>query len=149
MNYLAKHRSIFIYGAALAAALFIMKWLEWRFLILTHAFEIYAGIIAIIFTGLGIWLALRLSKPKVSMVHPGTDVPFNQNMATLRNSGISSRELEVLGLMAKGLSNQEIADTMFLSLSTIKTHLSSVFVKLNVQRRTQAVQAAKKLGLIP
>ena len=154
MNNLTKHRSVFIYGASLAAALFLMKWLEWRFLILNHAFEIYAGIIAVIFTALGIWLALKLSKGKITVVtiEKGQFVnvlPFVLNEKALNQTGISARELEVLQLMAGGLSNQEIAAQLFVSLSTIKTHLSNVFFKLEVQRRTQAVEKAKRIGLIP
>jgi DNA-binding CsgD family transcriptional regulator len=152
-KYIFRHRSVLIYGVSLAAALFLMKWLEWRFLIVSHAFEIYAGIIAVIFTGLGIWLALKLSKPKINVVtiekvqtgHKG----FVLNKSTLAQSGISARELEVLELMALGLSNEEIAGRLFVSLSTIKTHLSNVFFKLNVRRRTQAVEKAKRMGLIP
>jgi len=101
VNNLTKHRSVFIYGASLAAALFLMKWLEWRFLILNHAFEIYAGIIAVIFTALGIWLALKLSKGKITVVtiEKGQFVnvlPFVLNEKALNQTGISARELEVL-----------------------------------------------------
>ncbi|MEJ7692860.1 LuxR C-terminal-related transcriptional regulator [Daejeonella sp.] len=154
MNYLSKHRSVFIYGASLAAAMFFMKWLEWRFLIISHAFEIYAGMIAAVFTVLGIWLAQKLSKPKIKVVTIEKESPvigpeFILNERALSETGISARELEVLELMAGGLSNQEIAARLFVSLSTIKTHSSNVFFKLEVQRRTQAVEKAKRLGLIP
>lgn len=153
-KYLSRHRSVLIYSVSLAAALFLMKWLEWRFLIISHAFEIYAGIIAIIFTALGIWLALKLGKPKITVVTVEKELSpkgedFVLNETALSKTGISLRELEVLGLMAAGLSNEEIAGRLFLSLSTIKTHLSNVFFKLDVRRRTQAVEKAKRLGLIP
>lgn len=133
--------------------MFLMKWLEWRFLILSHAFEIYAGIIAFIFTGLGIWLAMKLSKPKIKVVtiekeYSGSRESFAINQEALTQTGISARELEVLELMATGLSNQEIAQRLFVSLSTIKTHSSNVFFKLEVQRRTQAIEKAKRLGII-
>ena len=65
-----------------------------------------------------------------------------------RPGGLTPRELEVLQLIAQGLSNQEIADRLFLSLNTVKTHTSNVFSKLDVQRRTQAIQKAKELGLL-
>ena len=152
-KYFFRHRSVLIYSISLAVALFLMKWLEWRFLIVSHAFEIYAGIIAVIFTALGIWLALKLSKPKISVVSIEKDFSegkgFVLNQSALDETGISTRELEVLGLMAIGLSNEEIARRLFISLSTIKTHLSNVFFKLNVRRRTQAVDKAKRMGLIP
>lgn len=152
-KYFSRHRSVLIYSISLAVALFLMKWLEWRFLIVSHAFEIYAGIIAVIFTALGIWLALKLSKPKIAVVTIEKDFSeskgFVLNQSALDETGISTRELEVLGLMAIGLSNEEIARRLFISLSTIKTHLSNVFFKLNVRRRTQAVDKAKRMGLIP
>ncbi|MEO6523273.1 MAG: LuxR C-terminal-related transcriptional regulator [Mucilaginibacter sp.] len=153
-NYLSKHRSVLIYGASLAALLFLMKWLEWHFIIVNYAFELYAGFIAVIFTGLGIWLALKLSKPKTTIVTVEKELlissdTFILNEAALTETGLSRRELEVLQLMAGGLSNQEIAEKLFVSLNTIKTHSSNVFEKLEVQRRTQAVEKAKRLSLIP
>jgi hypothetical protein len=106
-NYLIKHKSVFIYGVSLAAAMFLMKWLEWRFLIINHVFEIYAGIIAIMFTALGIWLSITLSKPKIQVIRIENTVPedrqkFVVQESVLRETGISARELEVLELMAGG-----------------------------------------------
>jgi NarL family two-component system response regulator LiaR len=153
LNHLSKHRSVIIYGVALAALLFLLKWLEWRFIIVSYAFEIYAGFIAVIFTGLGIWLALKLSKPKTTTVTVEKEIHVNGNFVlnerALDEMGISKRELEVLALMAQGLSNQEIAERLFVSLNTIKTHSSKVFEKLEVQRRTQAVEKAKRMSIIP
>jgi len=153
-NYLSKHRSVIIYGASLASLLFLLKWLEWRFIIVNYAFELYAGIIAVIFTALGIWLALKLSKPKTTTITIEKEILINKddfvlNENALDEMGISKRELEVLTLMAGGLSNQEIAQRLFVSLNTIKTHSSKVFEKLEVQRRTQAVEKARRLNLIP
>ncbi|MBW4888628.1 LuxR C-terminal-related transcriptional regulator [Mucilaginibacter sp. HMF5004] len=154
LNYFSKFRSVFIYGVSLAALLFLLKWLEWRFIIVNYTFEIYAGFIAVIFTGLGIWLALKLSKPKTTIVTVEketviTNDEFVLNENVLDEMGISKRELEVLQLIAQGLSNQQIAEQLFVSLNTIKTHSSKVFEKLEVQRRTQAVEKAKRLSLIP
>lgn len=73
---------------------------------------------------------------------------FILNETELQRLGISKREHEVLELIAKGLSNQEIADKLFVSLNTIKTHTSNLFLKLEVSRRTQAIQKAKELRLI-
>ncbi|MBO9561746.1 MAG: hypothetical protein J7621_03195 [Niastella sp.] len=158
---LIKHRLIILYGVALAVLLFLLKWLELRFIIMNHAFEVYAGAIAVIFTALGIWLALKLTKPKVTTVvvektiYIDKEVPapsgmgFTPDGQALSKSGISKRELEVLQLIAQGLSNQEIADQLFVSLNTVKTHSSNLFLKLDVKRRTQAIERAKKLSIIP
>ena len=153
-TFLARNRSIILYGLSLACILLLLKWLEWRFIIIDYSFEIYAGFIAVIFTALGIWLALKLSKPKTDTIYIEREVRVNDgdfviNEAELNRLGLSKRELEVLELMAQGLSNQQIAERLFVSLNTIKTHSSKVFEKMEVQRRTQAVDMAKKLRLIP
>jgi two-component system, NarL family, response regulator LiaR len=146
------NRTIFLTAAALAALMFLLRWLELRFLIVSHAIEIYVGAIALIFTGLGIWLALRLTKPKTVIVEKEVYIsgkPFVLNETVLEQLGLSRRELEVLELMSAGLSNQEIANRLFVSLNTVKTHTSKLFEKLEVKRRTQAVEKAKRIGLIP
>jgi len=154
VNFLARNRSVLIYGASLAALLFLMKWLEWRFLIADYAVELYGGALAIVFTALGIWLAVKLMKPKTNTVFVEKEVIVKTNdfildERELTRLGLSKRELEVLQLMAEGLSNHQIAERLFVSLNTIKTHSAKVFEKLEVQRRTQAVDKAKKLRLIP
>ncbi|OOQ61809.1 response regulator transcription factor [Mucilaginibacter pedocola] len=151
-GFFGKYHSIILYGLSLGALLVLMKWLEWRFIIIDYAFEIYAGLIALLFTGLGIWLALKLAQPKTITIEKqvlvaNTEFVFDENC--LNQLGMSRRELEVLQLMADGLSNQQIAEKLFVSLNTIKTHSSKVFEKLEVQRRTQAVEKAKRLSLIP
>lgn len=148
-----KHKQSFIYGLSLALLLFVLRYMELRFLVFNYSLEIYIGFIALLFTGLGIWLALKLSNPKVEkvIVEKEVQVPqkeFRQNEAELEKLGISPREMEVLNLMALGLSNQEIAERLFLSLNTIKTHSANLYVKLDVKRRTQAVEKAKRLSLI-
>jgi ATP/maltotriose-dependent transcriptional regulator MalT len=153
VNFLAKNKSTILYGIFLAALLFLLKWLELRFIIINHAFEIYAGAIAVLFTALGIWLALKLSKPKTILIEKEvfTEKPqsFVLNEQELSRLNISKRELEVLQLMSAGLSNQEIAIKLFVSLNTIKTHNARLFEKLEVKRRTQAIETAKRLSLIP
>lgn len=152
---LRKNKTNLLYGALLGALLFLLNWLELRFVIFDHSVEIYIGAIAIIFTLLGIWLAIKLIKPKVETVvvekylYVDPNTPFTINEEALSELGMSKRELEVLQLMAEGLSNQEIAEKLFVSLNTIKTHSSKIFEKMDVQRRTQAVEKAKRLGLIP
>ncbi|MBL7932542.1 MAG: DNA-binding response regulator [Bacteroidia bacterium] len=148
-----RHKQSILYGVSLALLLFLLRFMELRFLIFNYSLEIYIGFIALMFTGLGIWLALKLSKPKVEqvIVEKEVQVPqkdFKLNEAELEKLGLSPREMEVLELMAEGLSNQEIAERLFLSLNTIKTHSTNLYVKLNVKRRTQAVEKAKRLSLI-
>lgn len=158
---ISKYRSIILYGISLAVLLFFLKWLELRFIIIDHAFEIYMACIAVLFTMLGIWLALKLVKPKVE-THVQTvvvekevyiqaasnDGTFVMNEAGRQKLGLSNRELEVLQLMSEGLSNQEIAGRLFVSLNTIKTHSSRLFEKMDVKRRTQAVEMGKRLQII-
>lgn len=153
-NFFSRYKLILLYGVSMALLLFLLKWLELRFLIMDHAMEIYIGAIAVIFTALGIWLALKLSKPKVKTLIIEKEVYRNSaefilNEKELENLGVSKRELEVLQLMSEGLSNQEIAEKLFVSLSTIKTHSAKLFEKLDVKRRTQAVEKGKRLSLIP
>ena len=152
---LFKYKPALLYGGALALLLFLLKWLELRFIIIDHAFEVYIGAIAVIFTALGIWLAIKLIKPKVKTIVVEKEIYINKgadftvNETELNKLGLSKRELEVLQLMARGLSNQEIAARLFVSLNTIKTHSSRLFEKLDVKRRTQAIEKAKRLSLIP
>ncbi len=149
-----KHREIMLYGLSLAAVLLLLKWLEVRLLIVDLRLELFISCIAILFTLLGIWLSLKLVKPKVEtriiekeviVTRPAFSHPDEQ--AIIR-SGLSRRELEVLNAMAEGLSNEEIATRLFVSMNTIKTHTSNIFLKLDVKRRTQAVEKAKRLQII-
>ncbi len=154
-NIWLRNKTTIIYGISLALLLLLLKWLELRFIIFDHSFEIYIGLIAVIFTALGIWLALKLSKPKIETVVVEKQVYVNRNENFVLNTSLvtqlelSKRELEILGLLAEGHSNQEIAAKLFVSLSTVKTHLQNLFEKLDVKRRTQAVEMAKRVGLIP
>jgi NarL family two-component system response regulator LiaR len=154
-HFLNRHKQNILYGILLALLLFVLKWLELRLLIIRHSFEIYAGVIAVMFTALGIWLALKLAKPKLQTtviekeVYIKPDANFVLNENALNQLNLSRRELEVLQHMATGLSNQEIADQLFVSLNTIKTHSGRLFEKLEVKRRTQAIEKAKRMSLIP
>jgi two-component system, NarL family, response regulator LiaR len=154
-NFLRKHKATILYGLSLAFLLFILRWVELRLLIYRHSYELYIGFIAVLFTALGIWLALKLSKPKVETVVIEKEVylPRNENFVVntslIAKLELSKRELEILSLMAEGHSNEEIAKTIFVSLSTVKTHNQNIFAKLDVKRRTQAVEKAKRLNLIP
>jgi two-component system, NarL family, response regulator LiaR len=154
-NIFLRNKATILYSISLAFLLFLLKWLELRFIIFDHSFEIYIGFIAIIFTCLGIWLALKISKPKIKTVVVEKEVIVTRNENFVLNTlmvselELSKRELEILGLLAHGHSNQEIAAKLFVSLSTVKTHLQNLFLKLDVKRRTQAIEKAKRLSLIP
>jgi len=154
-NLLLRNKATIVYSISLAFLLFLLKWLELRFIIFDHSFEIYIGFIAIIFTALGIWLALKLSKPKIETVVIEKEVYVSRNENFILDTSLisqlelSKRELEILSLLAQGHSNQEIATKLFVSISTVKTHIQNLFEKLDVKRRIQAVEKAKRLNLIP
>src|SRR5258706_9829354 len=138
-------KTILFYGLSLAALVALLKFIEYRFLIRDLALEIYMGAVALLFTGLGIWAGLKITRRRAVLIHPN----FVLNDTEIKRLGISPRELEVLELISRGLSNQEIADQLFVSLNTVKTHTSNLFLKLEVKRRTQAIQKAKELLFLP
>jgi two-component system, NarL family, response regulator LiaR len=154
-KFLLRNKAIIIYGISLALLLFLLKWLELRFIIFSHSFEVYIGFIAIIFTALGIWLAVKLSKPKIETVVVEKEVYVTKNENFVLDTSLvaqlelSKRELEILNLLAQGHSNQEIASKLFVSVSTVKTHIQNLFEKLDVKRRIQAIEKARSLNLIP
>lgn len=154
MTRLKELRHIILYGLALALLIFVLKWLQWTFLIVDNAIEIYVGFIAVFFTVLGIWIASRLTRPRIQTApvekesratRPET---FTVNRNELNKLRLSSREYEVLLLLAKGHSNAEIAATLFLSVSTVKTHVSNLLDKMEVKNRTQATDKARRLQII-
>ena len=138
-------RTVLLYGLIGGLAIALLKFVEYRFLVIEHSIEIYGGLVALLFSGLGIWLGLKLTRPKV-VVRPAEFVLDEARLAELR---ITPRELEILNQIAAGMSNKEIAAKLFVSENTVKTHAASVFDKLQAKRRTQAVQIAKHAGLIP
>ena len=140
-------KTIFVYGISLAALVFFLKFIEYKFFVRDLSLEFYVGLVALFFTAIGVWAGLRITRKKTVIV--GNPANFQINEEQLKQLGISKREYDVLELMAKGLSNQEIADKLFVSLNTVKTHSSNIFLKLDARRRTQAIQRAKQLHLIP
>jgi two-component system, NarL family, response regulator LiaR len=137
-----------VYGLALALFFFFLRWIEYKFVIRELSREFYIGLIAVMFVVVGVWAGRKLTaRKKVTITSPPSTFVMNEQY--LFELGISKREHEVLELMARGLTNQQIADRLSLSLNTIKTHTSSLFLKLEVKRRTQAIQKAKDLFLIP
>lgn len=148
-----------IYGLTGGVLIAVLKLVEYRFLVVEHSLEIYGGIVALLFAGLGIWLGLKLTRKEeivlvkeVEVVRevpvPVPDEPFSVNEEQLKQLGITKRELEILELIAQGMSNREIAEKLFVSENTVKTHSSRLFDKLSAKRRTQAVQIGKEIGLI-
>jgi DNA-binding CsgD family transcriptional regulator len=146
-------RHVLIYGLIGGILIAVLKWSEYRFLVVEHSIEIYSGLIAATFAVLGIWLGLKLTgRPErvvVKEVHVPTGEPFTPDAKKRENLGITPRELEILELISQGMSNREIAGKLFVSENTVKTHSSRVFDKLGAKRRTQAVQLGKEFGLLP
>src|SRR5258707_1278521 len=146
-------RDILIYGVCGGVLVTVLKLTEYRFLVVEHSVEIYSALVAALFAGLGIWLGLTLTRKKPAVIIKEVPVPiagpFVVNEARVDELGITPRELEILGLIAAGLSTREIAARLFVSENTVKTHSSRLFEKLGAKRRTQAVQLAKTSRLIP
>jgi DNA-binding CsgD family transcriptional regulator len=136
------NRTAITYGLCLAAGAFALRWLEYQYTIRIFSTEIYIALLAAGFTLLGIWLGRRLTRTR-------DPAPFERNTQALEYLSVSDREYQVLSLLATGLSNREIAERLFVSPNTVKTHLGHLYEKLAVSRRTQAIRKAKELRLIP
>jgi ATP/maltotriose-dependent transcriptional regulator MalT len=152
-------RHVLIYGIVGGVLVAVLQWTQYRFLVIEHSAEIYGTLIAAIFAGLGIWLGLRLKSARERIpeqvvvrevsVPVAQRAPFALDERKREDLNITRRELEILELVAQGLSNREIAAKLFVSENTVKTHCSRAFDKLGAKRRTQAVQLGKEFGLIP
>ena len=152
-------KTILVYGLLGGLLIAALKFVEYRFLVIEHSLELYGGIVALLFSALGIWLGLKLTRTRETVVVREVPVPaevpappnspFVPNATRRGELGITRRELEILQLIAAGLSNREIAERLYVSENTVKTHSGRVFEKLNAKRRTQAVQRGKEAGLIP
>jgi DNA-binding NarL/FixJ family response regulator len=140
-------RTVILYGIAMAALIGVLKLIEYRFLMRDIPLEFYIGAVAVLFTAIGVWAGLRLTQPKV--IEVAVTAPFERDEASIKRLGISKREFEVLELIAAGLSNQDIADRLFVSASTVKTHVSNLLAKLDASRRTEAIAKAKEMRIIP
>jgi len=137
-----------IYGLCGGILILAMRLVEYRFLVINHSVEIYGAIVAAAFAAIGIWLGVTVTGRKVVVKEVLVGAPFTPDAARIEALGITPRELEVLQLIAEGLSNKEMAGRLFVSENTVKTHASRVFDKLGASRRTQAVQQAKTQGII-
>lgn len=148
-------KTVLVYGILGGLLIAALKAVEFRFLVIDHALEIYGGIIALLFAVLGIWLGITLTRNRVVVrevpveVRVPSTVPFARDAAQLARLGITARELDILEAIAAGLSNREIAQRLFVSENTVKTHAARLFDKLSARRRTEAVVRAKEAGLIP
>lgn len=154
-------RTVLLYGLVGGVLIAGLRLIEYRFLVIEHSLELYGGIVAALFAILGIWLGRKLTRTRETVVvrevpvevrvevPVGAGVPFQRNVAQLSALGITPRELDILEAMAAGHSNREIAERLFVSENTVKTHAARLFDKLSAKRRTQAVQLAKEAGLLP
>jgi DNA-binding CsgD family transcriptional regulator len=146
-------RHVLIYGLVAGILIALLKWSEYRFLVLEHSVEVYGGLIAATFAVLGIWLGVKLTGKQKEIIVKEVPVaagqPFVPDERKREDLSITPREMEILQLIAKGMSNREIAEKLFVSENTVKTHSSRVFDKLGARRRTQAVQLGKEFGLLP
>jgi len=150
---LGMRKHVLLYGLLAGVLIVALQLIEYRWLVVQHSVEIYGGLVAAVFATLGIWLGLRLTQRSDTVVVREVMVPapvnFVRDQSKLHSLGITPRELEILELIAAGLSNKEIATRVYVSENTVKTHSSRVFDKLGARRRTQAVQLGKELRLIP
>jgi NarL family two-component system response regulator LiaR len=150
-------KQVLIFGLVGGVLVTLLQWTEFHFVVLEHSVAIYGVLIAILFAGAGIWLGTRLLAPRerivdriVEIAVPAAPTPkFAADDIARERLGITRRELEILELVARGLSNREIGETLFVSENTVKTHCSRAFDKLGARRRTEAVQRSKELGLLP
>jgi DNA-binding CsgD family transcriptional regulator len=164
-------RHVLIFGVVGGLLIATLQYTEYRFVVIEHSVELYSALVAILFAGFGIWLGIRITRTREAgsretagetvaakeMLAPAEtpsplaadSAPFSPDTARRQTLGITPRELEILNLIARGLSNREIAAQLFVSENTVKTHCSRAFNKLGAARRTQAVQRGKELGLLP
>jgi two-component system, NarL family, response regulator LiaR len=148
-------KTVLLYGLLGGVLVTLLKLVEYRYLVIEHSLELYGGIVALVFAVVGIWLGQKLTRERVVSREVRVEVavarhgPFVRDQARVEALGVTPRELDILEAMAAGLSNKEIAERLFVSENTVKTHAARLFSKLSAKRRTQAVQLAKEAGLIP
>src|SRR5271168_2493457 len=152
-------RHVLIFGLVGGLLIATLQYTEYRFVIIEHSVELYSALVAILFATFGIWLGLRITRnretireavvvrevlvPAQAPAEVPAQAPFGPNTAHQQTLGITARELEILTLVARGLSNREIATQLFVSENTVKTHCARAFDKLGAARRTQAVLRGK------
>ena len=144
-------KQVLIFGLVGGVLITLLQWTEFHFIVLEHSVAIYGVLIAILFAGAGIWFGTRLLAPRERIVEiavPAATPNFTADDTARKRLGITRRELEILECVARGLSNRQIGEALFVSENTVKTHCSRVFDKLGARRRTEAVQRSKELGLL-
>jgi DNA-binding CsgD family transcriptional regulator len=141
-------KHVLLYGLLGGVLVALLKLIEFRYLVVEHSVALYGGLVAALFSAAGIWLGLKLTRPRTTVVVRDR-TPFVRDQRAVEALGITPRELEILELIASGLSTREIAERIVVSENTVKTHCSRLFDKLGAKRRTQAVQLGKERGLIP
>jgi ATP/maltotriose-dependent transcriptional regulator MalT len=155
-----KHH-VLIFGLVGGLLIAALQYTEYRFVVIENSVELYGALVAVLFASFGIWIGLRITRSREasretlklrelsnSAAARATEA-FTPNATRQQTLGITARELEILALVARGLSNREIATQLFVSENTVKTHCARAFGKLGAVRRTQAVQRGKELGLLP
>jgi DNA-binding CsgD family transcriptional regulator len=146
-------KEVLLYGLAGGVLIAFLRFIEYKHFVHEYTPELYGGLVALLFTAIGIYLGLKWTRSKETVIVKEVFVPaggpFVLDAGKLKELGITQREHEILGLIAQGLSNREIGEKLFVSENTVKTHSSRLFEKMSVNRRVQAVQKAKDLGLIP
>ena len=148
-------KTVLLYGLLGGVLIALLKVVEYRYLVIEHSLELYGGVVALLFAVVGIWLGQKLTRERVVTREVRVEVPvargepFVRDQAKVEELGLTPRELDILEAVAAGLSNREIAERLFVSENTVKTHAARLFSKLSARRRTQAVQLAKEAGLIP
>jgi len=135
-------KAVALYALALAAGAFALQWLEYKYVTRVFAPEIYVVLIALGFTALGVWAGYRLTQKPAAAA-------FERNHAAIKSLGLTEKECQVLEFLAAGHANKEIARLLDVSPNTVKTHIANLFQKLEVERRTQAVQKAREMKLLP
>lgn len=145
-------RPVLLFGVLGGVLVVLLRWIEYRWLVLAHAFEIYGALVAVLFAAVGLWLGARFARRRVpapaAPPSPPPAVGFVRDEAQVREAGLTPRELQILDLIAEGLSNREIGSRLFVSENTVKTHATRIFDKLGARRRTQAVQQARRRRLV-
>jgi DNA-binding CsgD family transcriptional regulator len=137
------------FGLIILALLVLFQLAQYSYFRFNYGAEIWIGVFSIAFLAIGIFLSKRLFKTKPHIIEKQIVVDnFTLDEKQLEKSGISKRELEILQLINEGLSNQQIAGKLFVSENTVKKHISNLFLKLDVERRTEAVKKAKEMRIL-
>ena len=137
-------KEVLYYGLIVALVILLAKGADYNLFAHHITTEVYTSILVLLFTGLGLWFGLRFTSPKVIIE---TQIVEQLDQVQLLANGISEREFEILHLISKGHTNQQIAEQLFISLSTVKSYLQNTYQKLEVKNRTQAIQKAKQLSI--